>query len=309
MRFLLAPALGLALATTVVLGQAPKQVQVFAGVLDGSGAPASSLDPTDVHVMEDGIDATVTRVERLDWPLKLQLLVDNGVGLGGGGGMLSLKEGVRALLATLPENTEVTIVGTAPQPRFLTRATRDRSAMAQGVELLSNDRGAGRFVESLLEATQRIERDTPDAFSVVVSVATTSGDRDMREANVQSIMARLAARPTTVHVVLYIGGPQSVSQAGQVQGAAYAGTNQARVAKLVTEYTEGAYESINNAARLESLLPEIGRTVATVVGRYRQQYRITADRPAGASGPVGKVNVGLKEPFKTAGLSFDGPVH
>ena len=79
MRFLLAQALGLALATTVVLGQAPKQVQVFAGVLDGSGAPASSLDPTDVHVMEDGIDATVTRVERLDWPLKLQLLVDNGV--------------------------------------------------------------------------------------------------------------------------------------------------------------------------------------------------------------------------------------
>lgn len=309
MRFLLASVLGLALVTTVVVGQAPRQFQIFAGVLDGAGAPATSLGVGDVHVVEDGVDATVTRVERLDWPVKLQLLLDNGLGLGGGGGMLSLKVGVRALLAALPANTEVTIIGTAPQPRFLTRPTKDRTAMEQGVELLSNDRGAGRFVESLLEATQRIARDTADAFPVVISVATTSGDRDMRDANVQAIMTRLAARPTTVHVVLYIGGPQSVSQAGQVQGAAYAGTNQARVGKLVTDYTEGAYESINNAARLESLLPEIGQTVATVVGRYRQQYRITAERPAGATGPVGKVNVGLKEPFRTAGLSFDGPVH
>ncbi len=309
MRLLLAAALGVALATTVVVGQAPKQVQVFAGVLDGTGAPAASLEISDVHVMEDGVDATVTKVERIDWPLKLQLLLDNGVGLGDGGGMQPLKVGVRALLAGLPENTEVTIVGTAPQPRFLTRPTTNRAAMEQGVELLSNDRGAGRFVESLLEATQRIERDTPDAFPIVVSVATTSGDRDMRDGNVRQIMTRLAARPTTVHVVLFIGGPQSVSQAGQVQGAAYAGANQARVGKLVTDYTEGTYESINNATRLESLLPEIGKTMATVVGRYRQQYRITANRPAGATGATGKIDVGVKAPFKTAGLSFDGPVH
>jgi hypothetical protein len=259
--------------------------------------------------MEDGVDATVTKVERIDWPVKLQLLIDNGVGLGGGGSMLPLKAGVRALLAGLPENTEVTIVGTAPQPRFLTRQTADRAAIEQGVELLSNDRGTGRFVESLLEATQRIERDTADAFPIVISVATTSGDRDMREGNVEKIMMRLAARPTTVHVVLFIGGPQSVSQAGQIQGAAYAGTNQARVGMSVAEYTEGTYESINNPERFQSLLPEIGKTVATVIGRYRQQFRITAERPAGATGSVGKVNVGLKEPFKTAGLSFDGPVH
>jgi hypothetical protein len=308
MRLLLAAALGVGLVTTVV-AQTPRQIQIFAGVLDGTGAPAKGLAPSDVHVMEDGVDATVTKVERIDWPVKLQLLIDNGVGLGGGGSMLPLKAGVRALLAGLPENTEVTIVGTAPQPRFLTRQTADRAAIEQGVELLSNDRGTGRFVESLLEATQRIERDTADAFPIVISVATTSGDRDMREGNVEKIMMRLAARPTTVHVVLFIGGPQSVSQAGQIQGAAYAGTNQARVGMSVAEYTEGTYESINNPERFQSLLPEIGKTVATVIGRYRQQFRITAERPAGATGSVGKVNVGLKEPFKTAGLSFDGPVH
>jgi hypothetical protein len=307
MRLLLTATLGLALATTVVVAQAPKQIQIFAGVLDGTGAPAKSLGISDVRVMEDGVEATVTKVEPLEWPVKLQLLLDNGVGLGGGS-IQPLKAGVQALLAALPENVEVTIVGTAPQPRFLARATSDRAVIQQGLELLASDRGVGRFVESLFEATQRIERDATDFFPIIISVATTSGDRDMKERDVERIMTRLAARPTTVHVVLYTGGPQGVSQAGNVQGAAYAGTNQSRVGMSVAKYSDGTYESINNATRLESLLPEIGRKVAAAVARHRQQFRITADRPAGAAGDLGKVDVGVKSPLATAGLSFDGPV-
>ena len=45
-------------------------------------------------------------------------------------------------------------------------------------------------------------------------MANISGDRDMKEKDVERIMSRLAARPTTVNVVLYTGGPQGVSQAG-----------------------------------------------------------------------------------------------
>jgi hypothetical protein len=249
----------------------------------------------------------VTTVEPLDWPVKLQLLLDNGVGLGAGS-MQPLKEGVQALLAALPEKLEVTLVGTAPQPRFLARATTDRAVIQEGIELLAFDRGVGRFVESLLEATQRIERDEHDSFPIIVSVATTSGDRDMKERDVERIMARLAARPTTVYVVLYTGGPQGASQAVHVQGAASAGTNQFRVATAVTKYSGGTYESINNATRLASLLPEIGQTVTTAIQRYRRQFRITANRPAGATGAVGKVDVGVQPPLMTRGLSFDGPV-
>ena len=117
MRLLLAATLGLGLATAVVVAQAPKQIQIFAGVVDRTGAPATSLDISDVHVMEDGVDATVTKVEPLNWPVKVQLLLDNGVGLGGGS-IQPLKVGVQALLAALPEDLEVTIVGTAPSRAF-----------------------------------------------------------------------------------------------------------------------------------------------------------------------------------------------
>ena len=248
----------------------------------------------------------MTRVERVDWPVKLQLLLDNGVGLGGGS-IQPLKAGVQGLLAALPENLEVTLVGTAPQPRFLTRATTDRAAVQQGLDLLASDRGAGRFVESLAEATQRIERDKTDAFPVIVSVATTSGDRDMKERDVERIMARLGARPTTVHVVLYTGGPQGANLAAHVSGAAYAGTNQSRLGMSLANYTGGTYESINNATRLDSLLPEIGRTVAVAVERLRRQFRITADRPAAPRATSVRSKIGVKPPLVTAGLSFDGP--
>jgi len=79
-----AAALGLGLVTTTAVAQAPRQIQIFAAVLDGTGARAKSLDISDVHLMEDGVDATVTRIEPVNWPVKLQLLLDNGVGLGGG---------------------------------------------------------------------------------------------------------------------------------------------------------------------------------------------------------------------------------
>jgi hypothetical protein len=178
MRMLVTGLLGLVIAAPIVVAQAPKPIQIYANVVDSTGASPESLAPGDVHVMENGADATVTRVERINWPVKVQLLIDSGVGMGGGS-MQPLKAGVQALLAVLPEGVEMTIVGTAPQPRFLTRATTDRAAMQQGIELLSADRGVGRFVESLLEATQRIERDPGDFFPVVLSVATISGDRDM----------------------------------------------------------------------------------------------------------------------------------
>ena len=47
--------------------------------------------------------------------------------------------------------------------------------------------------------------------------------------------------------------------------------------------------------------------VAAAVEGHRRQFRITADRPAGAKGDIGEVKIGVKPPLVTAGLSFDAP--
>jgi len=291
----LALAVGLAAVSELVDAQNSKQLQIYASVLDGTGAPAKSLEIADVVLKENDADATVTRIEPVNWPVKLQLLLDNGIGLGSQNVQM-LKNGVAGLLDALPANLEVTLVSTAPQARILARATTDRAAVQKGLDLLAADSGAGRFVESMNEATQRIERDKTDHFPLIVSVATTVGDRDPRDSDVNGIMKRLETRPTTVHVVVLTSGATTSG----------AGTSQTNIGLAVTKFTGGRFENINSASRIATLLPEIGKQASTTIERQSHLFRITANRPAAASGDVGRITMGSKSPLSVVGLSFDG---
>jgi hypothetical protein len=292
-KLLVVAAIFLCVAASDVSAQ--KQFSVFASIVDAAGAPVSALQPADVRVMENGAEAKVVNIEPLNWPTKVQLLMDNGLGLGAAN-IPQLKNGVLGLLDALPPGVEVTIVSTAPQPRFLARATTDRAAMEKGLALLSPDGGTGRFLESLVDATQRIEREKGNYFPVIVMAGTTSGDRNVLDSDIERVMKRLEQRPTTVHVVLLSG------QAQQSIG------NQTEVGLAVTKYTRGRFENINSATRLATLLPEIGALVAQGHEIQSRQFRITVDRPAGASGDIGPVSMGTRAGLTAKGLSFDGRV-
>ena len=275
--------------------RAQDQFQVYASIVDSAGAPAASLQPADIRVMENGVEARVLRVESVSFPAKLQLLMDNGIGLGGGNIQI-LKDGVTGLINSLPDNLEVTIVTTAPQPRFLVRPTTDKAMMIEGLGRLAPDSGAGRFVESLNEATQRIEKDKSDQFPVIISVATSSGDANVMERDVKRIFERIQRKPTTVHVVLL----------NSTTGSASGGANQTQVGMAVTEATRGRFENIAAATRLATLLPEIGKQVAGSVEKQTNQFRITVERPANAKGDVGQVGASARSGLVLRGLSMDG---
>jgi len=273
--------IGIALALCVAAGtvRAQQQLQLYASVADVTGKPVASLEPSDLKVMEGGVEAKIVKVEPVNWPVKVQLLLDNGIGLGGQN-IQSLKDGVKGLVEALPDNLEVTIVTTAPQPRTLVRPTTDKKAMIEGLSRLAPDSGAGRFVESLNEATQRIEKDKTDHFPVIISSATSSGDANVLERDVKSIFARIQKKPTTVHVVLL----------NSTTGSATGGANQTQVGLAVTQATRGRYESIAVPTRLATLLPELGKQVAVSVEKQTHQFRLTLERPAGKSGEVGQLS-------------------
>ena len=129
----------------------------------------------------------------------------------GSANLNQLRNGVRGLLEALPPGLEMTLVTTAPQPRFLVRATTDRQALLAGVDKLAPDTGAGRFVESLNEALQRFERDKTDFFGIIVSLGTTMGDNRVPDRDINQIFERAQKKPTTVHVVMVSTGSQSAS--------------------------------------------------------------------------------------------------
>lgn len=297
MRFPIPGAVGAILLAAMSGAQAQQQLTLFASVVDVTGFPVDTLQPSDIHVTEHGADATVVKVEPINWPTKLQILVDNGVGLGSLN-FVHLRTGVRALVEALPPDIEVTVVSTAPQPRFLVRATTDRDAIMKGLGLLSSDGGAGRFVDSLNEATQRIERDKGNYFPIIIALGTTAGDRIVLDRDIERIMQRLQQRPTTVHVVMFNGGAQTAT----------AGANQIQVGIAVTQFTRGRYENINSGTRIASLLPELGAQVATNHERQSHQFRITVQRPAGASGPPAEISMGAGGGNSVSSLSLDGRI-
>ena len=101
----------------------------------GSGNPVETLTPADVQVTEDGLTATVVKVEPVVRSVKVQVLIDNGVGIGRN--IVELRNGVRRLLEALPPDTDTTLVTTAPQARFLVRATKNRDELLKGVDRLT----------------------------------------------------------------------------------------------------------------------------------------------------------------------------
>lgn len=297
MRFKFSGALCAAMLVAMAALHAQQQFTIFASIVDDKGVPVASVQPSDLRVKEQGSDASVVKVEPVDWPTKLQILVDNGVGIGSAN-FVNLRNGVYALIEALPPSIEVTLVTTAPQPRFLVRGTTDREAIAKGLALLSYDTGAGRFVESLNEAIQRIDKDKSNFFPAIISVGTHAGDRNVLDRDVKNIMQRLEQRPTTVHVVLFNSGGQSAG----------AGVNQTQVGMAATQFTKGRFENINSATRFATLLPELGALVAKSQERQSHQFRITVQRPQGATGPVAQISMGAGGGITVSSLSFDGRI-
>jgi hypothetical protein len=272
-----------ALVTTGLWGvavgaQAPFTVLV--AVTDPvSGKPADTLTPADVRVTEDGFTANVLKIEPVVRSVKVQVLIDNGSGVGKNLG--ELRNGVRRLVEALPADIETTLVTTAPQPRFLARATKNRDELLKSVDRLAPDSGTGQFTESLSEAAERANRDT-DAFTVIIAAGSTSGDARVLESDMQQALDRVRRKPMIVHVLLYTG-----------ERASTGGVTQVEVGERAAQMTGGRYEFINTMNRYVTLLPELGSEVAKQITGNTRQFRITAQRPDGKRGDLGKVSISV----------------
>jgi len=286
-------------ATTPVLAQ--RQFQFFAHFSDAAGKPLAGVKETDIQVQEDNVPGKVLKVEPIDWPVKVAILVDNGTG--SAERLTHTREGVRGLIQALPAGVEISLQTTAPQPRFLVKPTTDKGAALQGIDLLTPDSGAGRFVEGLQEATTRFDKERADKekgnfFPVIIIVGSLTAEGSaIRDRDVQKMFQQLGTRAMTTHIVMV--GATNNSGTTNVSNAIQIGINAGKL-------TGGRYESIAATTRLQTLLPEIGTQVAQAHERQRNQYRVTFERPEGKSGPqVGGIGL-AGEKQMVVKLSLDG---
>ena len=268
----------------------------FASIVDEKGAPVATLAPEDLKVAENGVEGKVVKIEPIDWPIKVQLLIDNGTGMDQA--LVQIRNSVKGFVEVLPDGIEMSLFTTAPQPRNIVRPTMDKQAIIQGADRIAPDSGAPRFIEALNEAAARIDKEKGNYFPVVVILGSTTADgSSFVERDVQRMLQRFSDRAATVHVVMISTGAQSARSV--------AGANQTNVGDAVAKTTGGRYENIAAINRITTLLPEIGTQVAKSHARQSHQFRITFQRPNGASGPVGQVGAATRTGF-TPSLTING---
>ncbi|MGH9145607.1 MAG: VWA domain-containing protein [Vicinamibacterales bacterium] len=284
------------LAVTV---QAQQTQQLFLSVLDPSGAPVTDLRQDEVTVLEDGMKRETLKVEPVNWPIKLAVLVDNGAFANTG--LVLLRNGLRAFFEKLPDGIEMSLVTLNPQPRAVVRPTTERQKLIQGVDLITPDSGAARFAEGLLEAVNRFDKDKSERFPVIMVIGTDGAEgSSFRERDVERLSKTITENAVTVHIVM-------LSLAGDRASAA-SGSLQVQLGLALTEQTGGRYESIAAATRLSTLLPEFGELIAKSHLRQSHQYRITYVRPAGAGVPSQGISATTAREGLVGILSLDGRV-
>ena len=297
-------------ALPVPAAHAQQTFTFFASVLDTKGDPVATLKPTDFAIREGGVDAKVLKADPIEWPVKVQILVDNGTGVGSES-LQFLRNGVRGLVQALPPGTDITLVSTAPQPRQVVKATTDKDMVLQGVDRITPDSGAARFSEGLMEAVDRIDKEknskgkkgednkaVANYFPVIVIVGSTAAEgSQVMDRDFQKLLQRIQQDAVTVHVVM-------LSSTNQSQNS-ISGEIQTQVGTAVTKQSGGRYEAIAAPSRIATLLPEVGQQITASNTRQSHQYRITYERPAGKSGPVGQIEMGVPAGMR-ASLSIDG---
>jgi len=274
----------------VVVGSAVAWAQqpfvFFASIADSAGAPVASLAPDDLKIVENGVEGKIVKIEPIDWPIRLQLLVDNGTGMGEA--LVQMRNGLKGLAMAIPEGIEMSLITTAPQPRTVVKPTTDRQAIMQGIDRITPDGGAARFVEALNEAAARVDKEKGNYFPVVVIVGSTTAEgSQVMERDVQRMLQRFSDRAATVHVIMVNLGARSESS--------FSGANQTNIGIAVAKQTGGRYEAIAASTRIATLLPEIGEQVAKSHARQSHQFRITFQRPGSASGAIGEIGMASRQ--------------
>jgi hypothetical protein len=272
---------------------AQKQGQLFIKVVGPGGTPVTDLQAGDVMVTEDGVECKTVKIEPIDWPIKLQVLVDNGKA--NTTPINSLRDGLKGLFDQIPDDVEMSLYTTSPQPRPIVKPTTDKQKLLDGINLIVPDGGAGAFFDALSEAASRTDKDKTPHFPVIFMVGSDFGKILALDRDYKKLQENIIKHAMTIHLVVMSAGAGLGSSGGGAQ---------TEIGLNVTKLSGGRYENITTTTRLATLLPEFGKRIAESQTRQSHQYRITYERPANAK-PAAQIGASIARQG-TPVLTIDG---
>jgi len=293
-------AIALVMAVVALRGQ--EQATLFVFAVDRAGVPLLEITPSDLAIQEDAGRASIVSVRRFGWPLKVTVLVDNGPRTGDS--LVHYRTGLKKFFAGLPTTVPVSLIATAPNPRWLIREATDPVQIERAVNLIAPDQGLARFSDALIEYADRLDEEfrrvsreqMPPYLPVLVSIATThqDGSAVTRQSSLK-MLTSLRQHLVWTHMIMVSPVRAANSAGGLPVLDADEGQN-AEIAKGVQEVTRGRYVPVTGSgtsALMSTILPELAQSVSARYIRQMTQHRVVLDRAAGAKGPMKNVTVAL----------------
>lgn len=304
----------LAVASTAWLSaQAGSTFQFIVFATNSAGAPVTDLKPEDVLMSEKAGKATVTKIEPFALPVKVTIAVDNGSDVDSkgnpvptsAGAIANYRNGLKGFVEAFPEDTEMTIITTSPQPRMVVKESKDRAVILRGVNGFAPENERPRFTDALVEYSQRLEKETKDSkfklyVPIMLMVSTASNETvSYQPPEIQRAIQFLLQRQAKLYVTV------NSTRSGDASATADLNTNrQALLAIPATKALNGRYEALAIFNRLDTLLPEMGKELAAYAKHLATQHLVTVKRAG--SGPLEGVSVELAREGLTGTVTPDG---
>ena len=277
-RFVLLSSIVLSVFLTVLLAGGfaqAKDVERFIKVTDRAGEPVTDLGAGDFIIEHGGERVDIERVELVDQPLRVALIVDDA------DGALPFFRYFRVYLPrfvrALPEDSEIGLVLLSGRPRMVVDFTDDHGTVLDQLArfFVEEDRAAGFFAG--LEET--LDRWDDDLRWPVLAVVTTDGpaQRSLTDGRYDAFVERAVERGAVIHALgLY------TQRAGSGRGF------QTGIARDVTRITGGWYDTVAGPSQsIGDKLQEMAAEITTQYEQTRYQYAVAYEPPRGADPEAG----------------------
>jgi hypothetical protein len=306
-------ALGLVVATGAMSGQ--ERATLYLSAMDQKGTPLLDVKVADVMVKEAAGPSEILSVSRFGWPLKVTVLVDNGPRTASA--LVHYRAGLKKFFDGLPPQVPVSLIATAPNPRWLIRDSRDRLQIEKGIGLMTTDEGLGRFSDALGEYASRLDTEFKDVsreqmppyLPVLVSIATTGQDASqVTRASSLKMLTTLRNHLVWTHMIML--SPNRAANLGGLPTLDVEEGQNAEIAKGLQEVTRGSYVPVTGSgtsALGSTILPELAQAISARYIRQMTQHQISLQRPPGAKGAMKDFSLSLlHHPGAKIVVSTDG---
>lgn len=175
---------------------------LYVSALDKAGKPVEALAAADVLVQEDGVTREVLRVTRATDPMQVAILVDNSSIASAH--FTNMRDGLKRLLAALPDGHEFSLVTYADRPTLLASLTTDKSEIQKGIDRIFAQTGSGAYLMDAVDETARgfLKNDSPRPVIVVLALEGT----EFSNGGYQSVLERLRESGAQFHVLQLVEG-------------------------------------------------------------------------------------------------------